>query len=185
LEEAQKVRNSDISEALKLPEIKRHCSVLAEEVLVAAVQDFRRKQAGCEVDIEQISLTLTPRAIAKARFFLEKKTPPAAGLRVSVARQGCAGLSYVLDCAETRNAEEVQIDAGGVALFIDPLVMPFLNGTQIDYVEENLKAGFVFNNPNACGQCSCGQSFRTTREEGAVTESKGKCAGSSCVSRVH
>lgn len=180
LEEAQKVRNSDLSEALQLPDIKRHCSVLAEEVLSAAIQDFRKKQTEEKAGVVPADLTLTPRAIEKARFFCTRETPPAAGLRVSVVRRGCAGLSYVLDCAKQRDAEEVTIDAGGVLLFVDPLVMPFLQGTQIDYVEENLKAGFVFNNPNACAQCSCGQSFRT--EKGARSERKpGACGTSACM----
>jgi nitrogen fixation NifU-like protein len=173
LEETQKIRNADLSEALSLPEIKRHCSVLAEEVLAAAIQDFRRKQAG--MDTENASsapaLTFTPRAVAKAQTFLTQKTPPAAGLRISVVHQGCAGLSYVLECAESRKVEEIVIEIGSIQVFVDPLVLPFLQGTQIDYVEENFKAGFVFNNPNACAQCACGQSFQTTQEKQEPTPS--------------
>ncbi|MDR0406644.1 MAG: iron-sulfur cluster assembly accessory protein [Holosporales bacterium] len=104
---------------------------------------------------------MTPRAIERARAFLAQKKSSAVGLRIAVIRQGCAGLSYVLDYADSKNGDDILIDIEGISLLVDPLVMPFLQGTQIDYVEENLKAGFVFNNPNACEQCMCGNSFRT------------------------
>lgn len=44
LEEAQRIRNTDIVEELSLPPVKIHCSVLAEDAIKAAIADFRRKQ---------------------------------------------------------------------------------------------------------------------------------------------
>ena len=44
LEEAQKIKNTDIAEELALPPVKVHCSVLAEDAIRAAVEDFTPKQ---------------------------------------------------------------------------------------------------------------------------------------------
>jgi nitrogen fixation NifU-like protein len=48
LEEAETIRNSDIIEALSLPPLKRHCSVLTEEAIKSAVNDWKTKH-GMEV----------------------------------------------------------------------------------------------------------------------------------------
>jgi nitrogen fixation NifU-like protein len=43
LEEAAKIRNTQIAEELALPPVKIHCSILAEDAIKAAVEDYRRK----------------------------------------------------------------------------------------------------------------------------------------------
>ena len=44
LEEAQQIKNADIAEELALPPVKVHCSVLAEDAIKAAVEDYHSKQ---------------------------------------------------------------------------------------------------------------------------------------------
>lgn len=46
LEEAQQIKNSEIAEELALPPVKVHCSVLAEDAIKAAVEDYQSKQGG-------------------------------------------------------------------------------------------------------------------------------------------
>ena len=46
VEEAKKVRNIDIAEELQLPPVKIHCSVLAEDAIKAAIQDYQSKKDG-------------------------------------------------------------------------------------------------------------------------------------------
>lgn len=43
IEEALLVKNKDIVEELKLPKVKIHCSVMAEEAVLEAVNDYKRK----------------------------------------------------------------------------------------------------------------------------------------------
>ena len=43
LEEAQKIKNSDVAEELSLPPVKVHCSVLAEEAVRKAIEDYKAK----------------------------------------------------------------------------------------------------------------------------------------------
>ncbi len=44
LDEAQQIKNSEIAEELALPPVKIHCSVLAEDAIKAAVDDYRKKR---------------------------------------------------------------------------------------------------------------------------------------------
>ena len=45
LDEATKIRNKDIAEHLSLPPVKIHCSVLAEDAIKAAIEDYKGKQS--------------------------------------------------------------------------------------------------------------------------------------------
>ena len=49
LDEAMTIKNSQIAEELELPPVKIHCSVLAEDAIKAAVEDYRKKQGGAPV----------------------------------------------------------------------------------------------------------------------------------------
>ena len=44
LEEAKAIKNTQIAEELALPPVKIHCSVLAEDAINAAIEDYRKKQ---------------------------------------------------------------------------------------------------------------------------------------------
>ncbi|HLU38478.1 MAG TPA: Fe-S cluster assembly scaffold IscU [Planctomycetota bacterium] len=52
LEEAERIKNTQIVEELSLPPVKIHCSVLAEDAIKAAVADFRAKQAARKAALE-------------------------------------------------------------------------------------------------------------------------------------
>lgn len=43
LDEAQQIKNSEIAEELELPPVKVHCSVLAEDAIKAAIDDYKKK----------------------------------------------------------------------------------------------------------------------------------------------
>jgi iron-sulfur cluster insertion protein len=81
------------------------------------------------------------------------------GLRLRVIGGGCAGFQYDLYFEETPTDLDERFDSRGVALFIDPLSYQYLDGTEIDYVEGAMGAGFKFGNPNVSGSCGCGSSF--------------------------
>ena len=46
-----------------------------------------------------------------------------------------------------------------VKIFVDAKSLPYLDGTELDYVKEGLNEGFKFNNPNVRDECGCGESF--------------------------
>lgn len=81
------------------------------------------------------------------------------GIRLGVKTSGCSGMAYVLEFVDEKQAEDQQFDAYGVAVFVDPKSLVYLDGTQLDFVKEGLNEGLKFNNPNVTGECGCGESF--------------------------
>ncbi|MAH83776.1 MAG: Fe-S cluster assembly scaffold SufA [Rhodospirillaceae bacterium TMED8] len=113
--------------------------------------------------IEEIArpqlLTLTDAAANRVKELISKSDTPVAGLRVGVSSKGCSGKSYVFEYAEAKIGLEEEVESKGVRIFIDPMAIMFLMGSEMDYLEDNLQSGFVFNNPNAKNVCGCGESF--------------------------
>ena len=81
------------------------------------------------------------------------------GLRVGVRTTGCSGNSYFIQYATEKRPFEEEIEVAGVRVFIEPTAVMFLIGSVMDYKEDRLFAGFVFENPNETGRCGCGESF--------------------------
>ena len=80
-------------------------------------------------------------------------------LRVGVKGGGCSGFTYTLDLTETRAEEDELWDHHGIEVLCDPRSMLYLNGTTVDFKDELMGRGFVFDNPNASSKCGCGSSF--------------------------
>lgn len=80
-------------------------------------------------------------------------------LRVGVKGGGCSGFSYVLDLSEQQRDTDELFEMHGVKIVCDPKSYLYLNGTHIDFKDEIMGRGFVFNNPNATSSCGCGSSF--------------------------
>lgn len=105
-----------------------------------------------------MSISITPAASERMRQFLAS-TPGAAGIRFGVKRTGCSGFSYVVDLADSVSAEDQTLELEGVRLIVDAKSLPLVDGTVIDFQRQGLNAAFVFHNPNATGECGCGESF--------------------------
>lgn len=80
-------------------------------------------------------------------------------LRVGVKGGGCSGFSYLLDLTEKGNDNDEIFEQHGIRIVCDPKSYLYLNGTNIDFKDEVMGRGFVFNNPNATSTCGCGSSF--------------------------
>lgn len=98
-------------------------------------------------------------AAARIRQLLAKRGKPSVGIRVGIRTRGCSGLSYTIEYADEVGKFDEVVEQGDIRLLIDPKAVMFLVGTRMDYVEEKLKSGFVFVNPNEKGRCGCGESF--------------------------
>ncbi len=80
-------------------------------------------------------------------------------LRVGVRGGGCSGFSYLLDLTEQTDEGDETFELNGIKVVCDPKSYLYLNGTTIDFKDEIMGRGFVFNNPNATSTCGCGSSF--------------------------
>src|SRR5215203_585669 len=98
-------------------------------------------------------INLSPVAATKVKSLLEQEGRDDLQLRISVQPGGCSGLRYQLFF------DERTLDFDGVAVVVDRMSVPYLNGAQIDFVDSIEKQGFTIDNPNATGSCACGDSF--------------------------
>lgn len=85
--------------------------------------------------------------------------PAGAGLRVAVEGGGCSGFQYEIGVDQAAKADDLVIERDGAKLFVDPVSLPFLLGSEIDWVDELIGAAFKVKNPNAKTSCGCGVSF--------------------------
>lgn len=105
------------------------------------------------------ALHITDPAAERIQSLLGSRGKPSAGIRVGVRTKGCSGLSYTIEYADDIGQYDEVVEEKGVKVLIDPKAVMFLLGSEMDYVEDKLKSGFVFRNPNEKGRCGCGESF--------------------------
>lgn len=110
-------------------------------------------------------ITLTPSAASKLQDVLHSKGYSEAthGLRVFVQGGGCGGMQYGMTFeGNAREVDEVY-ENYGIKVFVDPTSLFYINGAQIDFVDNLMGGGFHIENPNAVSSCGCGSSFRTAQ----------------------
>ena len=90
---------------------------------------------------------------------LSKAEGKALMLRVAVDGGGWSGFQYRLGLVETAEPDDVRIEHDGQTALVDDVSMPFLAGSEIQFVDELLGAQFKIVNPNAVANCGCGVSF--------------------------
>ncbi len=105
------------------------------------------------------AIKLTEAAAAQIKALLAQRGKESLGVRVGVRNAGCSGLAYTLEYVDEADPFDELVEEKGVTVLIDPKAIMFLLGTEMDYVEEKLKSGFTFTNPNEKGRCGCGESF--------------------------
>jgi iron-sulfur cluster assembly accessory protein len=103
-------------------------------------------------------IELSPTAAARVRAIAARQGKVPA-LRLSVEGGGCAGFQYRFGLADARADDDFVSETDGVALVIDQVSLPFIEGAVVDYVESLGGAAFQVRNPNAASSCGCGTSF--------------------------
>lgn len=101
-------------------------------------------------------MTVSPAAAERVGGLLANAAP-GAGLRVSVEKGGCAGMSYKMTIAEPEKGDEV-IDFEGGRVIVDAKAVLYLLGTTMDVKTTQFSSTFVFENPNQTSACGCGES---------------------------
>jgi iron-sulfur cluster assembly accessory protein len=118
------------------------------------------------IDAQPTIVSLTDAAATKLRELTKEEPNPEIGLRVYVYSGGCSGYRYGMMLEDQPTAEDNVLSANGVRVYIDTNSVPLIKGSEIDYVDTLMGAGFTVNNPNAVSGCGCGSSFRTAEDEG-------------------
>jgi iron-sulfur cluster assembly protein len=103
-------------------------------------------------------ITLTDNAVQKIRSLVADQQTDERGLRVKVVGGGCSGLSYKMDLDQKRDGDRV-FERDGARIIIDRKSYLYLNGTELDYADDLMHAGFNLRNPNVKRSCGCGASF--------------------------
>lgn len=105
-----------------------------------------------------MAIKMTPAAADRVRSFLANRGK-GIGLRLGLKTSGCSGMAYVLEFVDALNDDDEVFDVEGVKIIIDAKSFIYLQGIELDFIKEGLNEGFQFNNPNAKGECGCGESF--------------------------
>lgn len=105
------------------------------------------------------ALTLTPAAEQRIADLMSAAPADVIGVKLSTPRRGCSGLAYSVDYVTEAAPFDERIETPGGLFFVDGASVLYLIGSEMDWVEDDFTAGFVFANPNAKGACGCGESF--------------------------
>ena len=113
-----------------------------------------------------MAISMTERAATKVQEILsERGLPATAGLRVGIKGGGCSGFEYVVDLVKSPRKFDMPsrhdkvFVSNGARVLVDKKSLLFLQGTEIDWEEQEFGHSFVYTNPNAKGICGCGTSF--------------------------
>ena len=116
-------------------------------------------------------VTVTENAARKIQELMSSEPEGEVGvLRIAIQGGGCSGFQYALGFDRGPQDGDNEIESNGVRVVIDPFSAPYLTGSEIDFVDALMGAGFAINNPNVQAACGCGSSFQA--KEG-VAESAG------------
>jgi len=105
-----------------------------------------------------IAVTVTERA-AKRISEIASGEPATPMLRISVEGGGCSGFQYKFDLVGASDPEDLVLERAGAKVLIDPVSLQYMEGSQIDFVDDLIGASFKISNPNATAACGCGTSF--------------------------
>jgi iron-sulfur cluster assembly protein len=125
-------------------------------------------------------VTVTEKAASKIKELMaEEQEGDVSVLRVAIQGGGCSGFQYALGFDRGPQDGDNEIEMHGVKVVIDPFSAPYLTGSEIDFVDALMGAGFAINNPNVTAACGCGSSFQA-KDEAAEGEPVEAHAGGGC-----
>ncbi len=120
-------------------------------------------------------ITISEFGAQKALGILEQSGKDNAGVRVFIKSGGCSGYQYGMAIDDRELDGDLIVHHRGVKLLVDPMSLPLLRGSEVDFVENMMGGGFTVNNPNATSNCGCGHSFRTDGAQSPDGEGSGGC----------
>lgn len=104
-------------------------------------------------------ITITESASHKIVDLLAEENNPKLKLRTFVQGGGCSGFSYGFTLDEEVNEDDFIVHKDGLEILVDSMSMQYLQGSEIDFIDNLEGTQFVVRNPNAASTCGCGSSF--------------------------
>jgi iron-sulfur cluster insertion protein len=108
--------------------------------------------------MSEASITISPRAARRIAEILNEEKAPAL-FRVSVEGGGCSGFQYKFDLVTEKAPDDLVVEQDGARVVVDPISLGFMQGAELDFVDDLIGAQFKLNNPNVTASCGCGTSF--------------------------
>ena len=115
-------------------------------------------------------VTLSAPAETQLKDLMEKQGESGLALRVFVSSGGCSGFQYGMALDTSVQEGDEIYEHGDIKVVIDEFSVQYLEGSEIDYVDGLMGAGFTVYNPNAVSTCGCGSSFQTSEAEGQAQQ---------------
>ena len=92
-------------------------------------------------------LAVTDSARDKISSLVRDTNGEASAVRIYVSGGGCSGMNYGMTFAEDAETKDsIMSDDNGFKMVVDPIALAFLEGAEVDYVDDGINASFVFNN---------------------------------------
>ena len=107
---------------------------------------------------DEAKIRLSERAANRIREIMAGEAAGAA-LRISVAGGGCSGFRYEFAVVAGAEADDMIVERDGARVAVDPVSVPYMAGSEIDFEDGLMGAAFKIANPNATASCGCGTSF--------------------------
>jgi len=110
------------------------------------------------MDTATYDVSISERAAKRIARILAGE-PGGTALRISVSGGGCSGFQYGFDLDQVRAPDDIVIERDGATVLIDSVSLPYIGGSEIDFVDDLIGQSFQINNPHATASCGCGTSF--------------------------
>ena len=104
-------------------------------------------------------ITISDSAKQKIKDLLYEEGDTNLSLRTFVQGGGCSGFSYGFTFDDQINEDDFEIPLDEFKVLVDAMSMQYLQGAEVDYIENLQGSQFSIKNPNATTTCGCGSSF--------------------------
>jgi iron-sulfur cluster assembly accessory protein len=111
------------------------------------------------MDQKTTIVAITDKAAEKVNALMAEEGEEDLALRIGVRPGGCSGFQYSIYFDDETNDDDEVIETKGVKILVDAMSVPYIMGSEFDWQESLMGAGFAVNNPNVAGGCGCGSSF--------------------------
>lgn len=154
IEDAKKIENSEVASTLELSDIKKHCSVLAKESIMSAIDNYLSKQSN---EVKKM-IEISKEALKTLRELITSHGDQCVGIGIVVIQGGCSGIDYTLTYQMKDDILDKKCEVNdGISCYYNEEDKVLIDGISIDLVENSFGLGFVINNKNqfSCENCTC------------------------------